>query len=110
MHLLDVGAERAVAQLPPRDASIPGHGKGKGPAGYKLFGGGKLAFRRQMTQETVGRAGAKAAVAGERSSLGGKLSPPRSAAFLAVVSLRSPKFRSVFGKSNHLARHRNAID
>ena len=51
--------------MPGRDASIPGHGKGKGPAGYKLFGGGKLAFRRQMTQETVGRAGAKTA---ERSS------------------------------------------
>ena len=31
------------------DASIPGHGTGKGPGGYKLFGGGKLAFQSQMT-------------------------------------------------------------
>ena len=43
------------------DVSTPGHGKGEGPAGYKLFGGGKLAFRRQMTQETVGGAGASEA-------------------------------------------------
>ena len=72
------GAERADAQVPARDVSIPGHGKGKGPAGYKLFGGGKLAFQRQMTQETVGRAGAMAAPAVERSSRGGKLPPPRN--------------------------------
>ena len=32
------GAERADGQLPGRDASIPGHRKGKGPGGYKLFG------------------------------------------------------------------------
>ena len=33
------------------------HGKGEGPGGYKLFGDGKLAFWRQMTQETLGGAG-----------------------------------------------------
>ena len=27
---------------------------GTGPGGYKLFGGGKLAFQSQMTQETLG--------------------------------------------------------
>ena len=32
------GAKMADGQLPPRDASIPGHGKGKGPGVYKLFG------------------------------------------------------------------------
>ena len=34
------------------DVSTPGHGQGEGPDGYKLFA-------KQMTQETLGGAGAK---------------------------------------------------
>ena len=33
-------------QLTLVDVPTPGHGKGEGPGGYKLFGDGKLAFWR----------------------------------------------------------------
>ncbi len=48
----------------------PDTGRGRGPANTSYLAGGKLAFRRQMTQEALGRAGAKAATADERSSRG----------------------------------------
>ena len=47
-------AESDPRSLLPRVCPPADRYSGTGPDGYKLFGGGKLAFQSQMTQETLG--------------------------------------------------------
>ncbi len=69
------GAQGAECPAP-ADVPTPGHGKGEGPDGYKLFGEGARS-RSQMTQETLGGAGVTDGVSQpERSSAGAGHSAP----------------------------------
>ncbi len=53
-RLLAATAESASGALLQRVCPPADRYSGTGPGGYKLFGGGKLAFQSQMTQETLG--------------------------------------------------------